>query len=85
VYVRFVRAGAHDAPSDADLDRLAEFLIGLKNVATVRVEPAASPTVLRIDVPAKSAEEAAALAVLPLEHVRQALALEPHVESVGVE
>jgi hypothetical protein len=85
LHVRFVRVEERRAPSDAELDRLAEFLIGLDNVATVRVEPVVRPTVLRIDVRASTTQIACALAVQSLDRVRQKLALEPQVEAMTID
>ena len=85
VYVRFTRPDAQGPLGEADLDRLADVLIGLDDVATVRVEPAGRPTVLRVDVQAAAPGEAADLAVRPLEQVRRELELDAEVVAVAVQ
>jgi hypothetical protein len=85
VYVRFSRPDAQGQLGDADLDRIADVLIGLDDVATVRVEPAGRATVLRLDVRAVGPDEAAALAVRALEQARRELALDAEVVGVAVQ
>jgi hypothetical protein len=85
VYVRFSRPDAQGPLGDADLDRVADVLIGLDGVATVRVEPGGRATVLRVDVRAAAPEEAAALAVRALEQAQRELELEAEIVAVGVQ
>jgi hypothetical protein len=85
VYVRFSRPDARDPLGDADLDRVADVLIALDDVATVRVEPGGRATVLRVDVRATAPDEAAELAVRLLEQARRELELDAEVVGVAVQ
>jgi hypothetical protein len=84
VHVRFTRPGAGGLLFDHDLDALADALIGIRDVVTVRVEPAGAPAVYRIDVQTRTLERAAALATTPVDAVCEWLGLVGEVISITV-
>jgi hypothetical protein len=83
VQVRFERRRSAGL-SDRDLDALADALIEIRDVVTVRVEAGDALVVYRIDVWADSVEEAAELARGPVAAVGQRLGLVGQVISIGV-
>jgi hypothetical protein len=85
IYVHFTPPRGRRPLSDDDLERVADALIALDDVATVRVEPPGRPSVVRVDVRAGAEDEAAALAARALEGVGGELGLDVTVDSVAVQ
>lgn len=84
VHVRFSRPEAAGLLSGDDLDALADALIEIRDVVTVRVESAGAPTVYRIDLEAGKRDGVDALAAAPVDAVCHRLGLVAELISVTV-
>jgi hypothetical protein len=85
VHVRFAKSESDGVLADSDLDALADLLIAIDDVVTVRVEQADQPTVYRIDIDTTTQTRAAALAAAPLGIVREKLGLVSEVVALTAE
>jgi hypothetical protein len=84
VHVRFSRPGQSGVLSADDLDALADALIEIRDVVTVRVESAGAPTVYRIDLETRTRDGAHSLAAIPVNTVCDGLGLVGEVISITV-
>ena len=85
VHVRFAKSESDGLLADSDLDALADLLIAIDDVVTVRVEQADQPTVYRIDIDTTTQIRAVALATEPLGIVREQLGLKSEVVALTAE
>jgi hypothetical protein len=85
VHVRFAKSESDGFLADRDLDALADLLIAIDDVVTVRVEQADQPTVYRIDIDTTTQRRAVALATAPLGVVREQLGLVSEVVALTAE
>ena len=81
VSVRFRQRETGERPSDAQLDALADVLIGIEELVTVRVHPEGDDVVYRVDVPVVDVDETERLSTHPVGEAERQLGL---VGSVGM-